>query len=385
MLQDNEDESVQIEMSPPPSNVSKRLKETKMSVSTRIKLQSPVKKVFKAVFRRRKHMRLKKSRPIVVDSPSTSSSSSTKRSMSLPHEIQILVDSAMSVYSAVSGSSGLPEPRGRSMMTSILPELSTDTESDASFFTHKTPIPKCLTPSDERHSSPPPPMVHRLSSRRTIVKSSYFTRTRYFKELVEESYENVDPNKTGFIDKKELYAGILLIHLNLSKYAGIAACKPATCERVFSVFDDVDVDRAGTLTKTQFNEAISILSLQILQRVAIQWSVMILIVVPIILQSMHLLQFIQYPAQILIAGLEVIIPIVARLVSEVVLVVRTVVYDFVNVITLFATNLPSIMYLLLIVTSGCLLVNRPHLKKRIIKSTQYIRSTKGDSNNDDSF
>jgi len=107
--------------------------------------------------------------------------------------------------------------------------------------------------------------------------------------------------------------------------------------------------------------------------------------VPIILQSMHLLQFIQYPAQILIAGLEVIIPIVARLVSEVVLVVRTVVYDFVNVITLFATNLPSIMYLLLIVTSGCLLVNRPHLKKRIIKSTQYIRSTKGDSNNDDSF
>lgn len=225
------------------------------------------------------------------------------------------------------------------MMTSILPELSTDSESDASFFTHKTPISKCLTPSDERHSSPPSPMVPHFPPRRTSFKSSYFTRTKYFKELVEESFESVDPNKTEFVGKNEFYAGLLLIHLNLSKYAGIAACKPATCERVYSVFDDVDVDRVGALTKTQFNEAISILSLQILQRVAIQWSVMILIVVPIILQSMHLLQFIQYPARILIAGLEVIIPIVARLLSKTVLIVITVVFDFVNAITLFATNL----------------------------------------------
>lgn len=260
------------------------------------------------------------------------------------------------------------------MMTSILPDLSTDTESDASFFTHKTPIPKCLTPSDERHPLPPSPMARRSPPRRNSVKSSYFTQTKYFKELVEESFESVDPNKTGFVDKKEVYAGLLLIHLNLSKYAGIAACKPATCERVYSVFDEVDVDCVGTLTRTQFNEAISILSLQILQRVAIQWSVMSLIVVPIILRSIHFFQVIQYTGLTLIAGFEVIIPSVARLLLETVLVVITVVYDFVNGIILFATCLPFVMHVPLVGISGYLLVNRHyHNNQWVISLNETIR------------
>jgi len=226
-------------------------------------------------------------------------SSSSTRSMSMPHEIQFLVNSAMSVYSAVSGASELPEPRGRSMMASMLPDLSTDTESEASFFTHRSPLSKCLNPVKESQSlprSPPPPCTNN-------ILYPHLTKTKYFKELVEECFRNLDTNKNGFVDKKELYSGLLLIHLSLSKYAVIAACQPPNCEHVYSVFEEVDVDCTGILNEYQFKEAIAVLSSQILLRVTIQWSIMILIAIPLmlhylsykflyIMKSMDLFQFI---------------------------------------------------------------------------------------------
>ena len=51
----------------------------------------------------------------------------------MPREIDVLPKCKEgSVYSAVSGASELPDPKGRSMMTSILPDLLTDTESETS-------------------------------------------------------------------------------------------------------------------------------------------------------------------------------------------------------------------------------------------------------------
>eukprot|EP00555_Chaetoceros_dichaeta_P006196 CAMPEP_0198252544 /NCGR_PEP_ID=MMETSP1447-20131203/3038_1 /TAXON_ID=420782 /ORGANISM="Chaetoceros dichaeta, Strain CCMP1751" /LENGTH=287 /DNA_ID=CAMNT_0043937841 /DNA_START=100 /DNA_END=963 /DNA_ORIENTATION=+ len=239
------------------------------------------KKVIKVVFKRKKQLMLQ-AQPTVVTKPSSSSASI--RSLSMPNEIQVLVDSAMSVYSAVSGASELPEPIGRSIMCSMLPELTMDTESDASIFTQKTPTPACLTPIEENHATP----LSIRPPRRDSLKHPYLTKTKYFNDLVKRSFDNMDPKKTGFVDKKDLYSGLLLIHLNLAKFAGIAACKPANCEYVYSVFDDLDGDCLGALDRCQYQNAMAILSSQILQRAAIQWSIMILFVVPVMLQYLRM-------------------------------------------------------------------------------------------------
>jgi len=240
-----------------------------------------IKKIIKIVFKRKKQL-MPQAQPTVVFKPLSSSAST--RSLSMPNEIQVLVDSAMSVYSAVSGASELPEPIGRSMMCSMLPALTMDTESDASIFTQKTPTPACLTPIEENQATP----LSIRPPRRDSLKHPYLTKTKYFNDLVQWSFDNMDPKKTGYVDKKDLYSGLLLIHLNLGKFAGIAACKPANSEYVYSVFDDLDVDCLGTLDRCQYQNAMDILSSQILRRVALQWSIMILIVGAVMLQYLSM-------------------------------------------------------------------------------------------------
>jgi len=256
-------------------------KQSNMSSSNQLKRHRRcLKKVMKAVFRRKKQLHHKHHpEPTVITKPPLKSSSSN-RSLSMPDEIQVMIDSAMSVYSAVSGASALPEPKGRSMMCSMLPELTTDTESDASFFTQKSPILKCL---DSINDAQAPPRSVRPRRYRNF-KPPYLTKTKYFKDVVKLSFKSMDPSKTGVVDKKDFYAGLLLIHLTLSKYAGIAACEPSSCDCVYSVFDDLDVDCLGTLDICQYQVAMAILSSQILKRVAIHWSIMMLLVVPVILQ-----------------------------------------------------------------------------------------------------
>ena len=57
------------------------------------------------------------------------------------------------------------------------------------------------------------------------AKTSILTRSQTFQSLVKWAFEQVDTDNSGTIDKKELYAGLLLIHLHLASYAGPAACE----------------------------------------------------------------------------------------------------------------------------------------------------------------
>ena len=50
------------------------------------------------------------------------------------------------------------------------------------------------------------------------------TRSRAFKKVSDYSFSVCDNDKTGEVAKTELYAGVLLVHLKLAKYAGPAAC-----------------------------------------------------------------------------------------------------------------------------------------------------------------
>lgn len=67
------------------------------------------------------------------------------------------------------------------------------------------------------------------------LKSSFLTRSKTFQSLVNWSFDQVDTDGSGTIDKKELYAGLLLIHLHLAVYAGPAACEVSSSRLCFSL------------------------------------------------------------------------------------------------------------------------------------------------------
>lgn len=68
-----------------------------------------------------------------------------------------------------------------------------------------------------------------------LVKSkvSRFTRSKYFGKLVDKSFASVDVDKSGDVTLEELYAGLLLIHLNMAKYVGSPACRVRGFEHEF--------------------------------------------------------------------------------------------------------------------------------------------------------
>jgi hypothetical protein len=117
---------------------------------------------------------------------------------------------------------------------------------------------------------------------------NFLTRTKFFQNLVSYTFDIIDSDKSGSIDKKELYTGLIMIHLKLAAYAGPAACRPASKEYVDNMFDTLDQDRNGTLDKEEFTILMTILCSQILSRVILQIS-MTVVVVPIM--SQYLIDF----------------------------------------------------------------------------------------------
>lgn len=61
----------------------------------------------------------------------------------------------------------------------------------------------------------------------TTTKSSggnFLTRRKFFQTMVTKAFNDCDTSSSGEVDKQELYAGLLLVHLKLAKFAGAAAC-----------------------------------------------------------------------------------------------------------------------------------------------------------------
>jgi len=88
----------------------------------------------------------------------------------------------------------------------------------------------------------------------------------------------IDDSGDGVIDKTELYAGLLLVHLKLAKNAGPAACYPPTravCDRMFRA---ADRDDNGVLNHDQFHWVMGVLCAQILARMVVFFAVMIITV-----------------------------------------------------------------------------------------------------------
>jgi len=131
---------------------------------------------------------------------------------------------------------------------------------------------------------PPSSLIYRCG---TIL-----TNSKIFQDLVCKAFQICDDSGDGVVDEAELYAGLLLVHLNLAKHAGPAACYPPTrivCDRLFEA---ADKDNSGGLDKQQFHSVMCILCVQILSRMLVYYMVLILCV-PIL--ASHVIFLAQIP------------------------------------------------------------------------------------------
>jgi Ca2+-binding EF-hand superfamily protein len=123
-----------------------------------------------------------------------------------------------------------------------------------------------------------------MSPPTTTKASSWFCRTKYFRQMCDTAFAGIDLDGSGEVDEKELYSGLLLIHLKMGCYAGPAACKPLSRERVQKVFCQYDTDGSGCLDREEFRSVMTVLFGNVFFRVLVQWS-MTLMIVPLIAQA----------------------------------------------------------------------------------------------------
>jgi hypothetical protein len=109
-------------------------------------------------------------------------------------------------------------------------------------------------------------------------KSNFITRSSYFKKLCKGCFDICDGSKTGSINKAELYAAVLLVHLKMAKYAGPAACYPAPRERVDQLFEASDDDNSGEIDEVEFENVAIITAASISSRVITYYAFIILLV-----------------------------------------------------------------------------------------------------------
>lgn len=110
---------------------------------------------------------------------------------------------------------------------------------------------------------------------------SILTNHPQFRKLVSWAFQICDTEKNGTIHLQELYAGTLLVHLHLAKYAGIAACYPPTYEVIEQLFHAADDDKSGTIDEEEFVQIVVICCGQIMSRIIVYYT-FIIILVPIL-------------------------------------------------------------------------------------------------------
>jgi len=88
------------------------------------------------------------------------------------------------------------------------------------------------------HGTPPP--THNLSTE-AARRSSIFTRSNFVRKRMLKIFTSLDTDSSNCLSRDELYSGVLLLHIELAKYVGPAACKPpsrAVVDELFVMFDE---------------------------------------------------------------------------------------------------------------------------------------------------
>mmetsp|Transcript_32742 Transcript_32742/g.47803 ORF Transcript_32742/g.47803 Transcript_32742/m.47803 type:complete len:209 (+) Transcript_32742:317-943(+) len=85
-----------------------------------------------------------------------------------------------------------------------------------------------------------------------------------------KAFKRMDKDGSGSVNKEEMYSGLLLLQLNLAKYAGPSACKPPKRKVVDEIFDDMDKDKSGKIEEEEFVDIMVVLCSGIASRITAQ-------------------------------------------------------------------------------------------------------------------
>jgi hypothetical protein len=129
------------------------------------------------------------------------------------------------------------------------------------------------------------PASSRRANRKWSSSSSHILKkTPPFQRLCRSAFAIVDSDKSGQVDKQELYTGLLLVHLRLAAYVGPAACRPVTRDQADTLFDLMDVDHSGTISEQEFGEVMIVLCSSIVSRVVLLFT-MTIFLIPILARN----------------------------------------------------------------------------------------------------
>lgn len=118
--------------------------------------------------------------------------------------------------------------------------------------------------------------LHREEKMRTLSASvdkatNILTRSKHFRKMATKIFNDLDIDRSNTLDNEELYAGVILVHLQLAKYTGAAACNPPSRLVVKTIFNEFDSDDSNSLDVEEFINVCILLSGQVLGRVGFQW------------------------------------------------------------------------------------------------------------------
>lgn len=99
------------------------------------------------------------------------------------------------------------------------------------------------------------------------ISGSFWTRTKAFRRLCQWAFKACDTNQTKSLTKDELYSGLLLVYINIAKYAGPAACYPPSRCVVDALFDACDLNKSGDICEEEFVSILIVLTSQMTWRI----------------------------------------------------------------------------------------------------------------------
>lgn len=106
-------------------------------------------------------------------------------------------------------------------------------------------------------------------------------RTRHvlLKKIALWAFETTTQDEVSNLDNcrvahEDFYSGMLLVHLHLAKFVGVAACAPPTRQQAEELFALADADDSGYLDKEEFTNAVVVACAPITSRVVVFWAIL---------------------------------------------------------------------------------------------------------------
>ena len=91
-----------------------------------------------------------------------------------------------------------------------------------------------------------------------------------FQGLCDWAFHCCDADENGLISKKDLHSGLLLVHLNLAKYVGVAATQPLNRTQMDELFD-IAARGKGKIGRPEFQDIVVLSCARITSRMAIYY------------------------------------------------------------------------------------------------------------------